>query len=314
MGPTVIGAGTLGFLGLRQQRTVRARKLEYDAARDDLRRERLHATSTRMDVRVTRAELARVQAERFAGRADTAAVGAARHALDRAQREARAAAAAVRARRAHVSAARAALPAATRDPASLPLAKLMSTHDAITAQWMQYETDPAKLIAFPTMSDGRVPLTAAFLADARGAQELRPATAQTRMTAAQFSAYRDAVHRLQVAFDAAEADAWRRARTAGTAPAGPGPDAPGAPHWTVMAQTLTDTLLARSAEALARATGQSRSAAPSAAYEPAPPAAAAAEKTAPAAEPEAPPADPQTPPKSRDTPIWPIPRRGGPRT
>lgn len=258
MGPTVIGAGTLGFFGLRRQRSVRARKIEYDAAREDLRRERLHATSTRMQVRVSRAELGRVQAERFAGRAGSAEVGAARHALDRAQREAHASAAAVRARRAHVSAARAALPASTRDPASLPLAKLMDTHDTVTAQWMQYETDPAKLIAFPEMSDGRVPLTAAFLAEARIAQELRPATPQTRLTTAQFSAYRDAVHRLQGAFDAAEADAWRHARAEGTAPAGPGPDGGGTPHWTVKAQSLTDTLLARSAEALARATGANR--------------------------------------------------------
>lgn len=260
MGPTVIGAGTLGFVGLRRQRSVRARKLEYDAAREDLRRDRLRATSTRMDVRVTRTELARVQAERFAGRADSAAVGAARHAVDRAQREARAAAAAVRARRAQVTAARAALPASLRDPASLPVAKLMSAHDAITAQWMQYETDPAKLIAFPTMSDGRVPRTAAFLAEARAAQNLRPASAQSRMTTAQFAAYRDAVHRLQVAFDAAEAEAWRAARARGTAPAGPGPESAGGgtPHWTVVAQSLTDTLLARSAEAIARATGQHR--------------------------------------------------------
>ncbi len=254
MGPTVIGAGTLGFFGLRGQRSARARRLEYDAAREDLRRDRQRVTATRIDVRVTRTDLARVQAERVAGRAGSAEVSAARQAVDRAQREARAAVAAVRARRAQVSAARAALPAGVRDPASLPLARLMSAHDAVTAQWMTYETDPAKLIAFPSMSDGRVPLTGAFLAAARACQELRPATAQSRMTTAQFSAYRDAVQRLRSAFDAAEADAWRRARSAGTAPAGAGPDAAGTPHWTVMAQSLTDTLLARSADALARAT------------------------------------------------------------
>lgn len=302
MGPTVIGAGTLGFVGLRRQRSVTARKLEYNAAREDLRRDRLRATSTRMDVRVTRTELARVQAERFAGRAATADVNAARHAVDRAQREARAAAAAVRARRAQVTAARAALPAGARDPASLPLAKLMSAHDDVTAQWMQYETDPAKLIAFPTMSDGRVPLTGAFLAEARTAQDLRPATAQTRMTTTQFAAYRDAVHRLQAAFDAAEADAWRQARAEGTAPAGPGPDGAGTPHWTVLAQTLTDTLIARSAEALARATGQTRPTPES--EKPAPRAEDAPPSTTP------PPREPKREPKTPGTPIWPIPRRG----
>lgn len=255
-GPTVIGAGTLGFFGLRRQRSTRARKLEYDAAREDLRRERQRAVSARLDVRVTRAELARVQAERSAGRAGLAEVGAARQAVDRAQREARAAAATVRARRAHVSAARAAMPASARDQGALPVARLMAAHDDITAQWMQYETDAAKLIAFPTMSDGRVPATGAFLTEARAAQDLRPATPHARMTTAQYTQYRDAVQRLRVAFDAAEADAWRRARAAGTAPEGPGPDAATRPHWSVVAQSVTETLLARSAEALARATGQ----------------------------------------------------------
>lgn len=261
-GPTVIGTGALGLFGLRHQRSARARRIEYDAAREDLRRARMQATSSRMDVRVARAELARVQAERFAGRAGSAQVNAARHALDRAQREVRVAAAAARTRRAQVAAARAALPGSARDPASLPLAKLMSVHDAVTEQWMQYETDPAKLIAFPTMSDGRVPLTAAFLAAARVAQDLRPAAPRDRLSTAQFSAYRDAVHRLRAAFEDAEADAWRRARSAGTAPAGPGPDTAGPAHWTDVAQSLTETLLARSAEALARATGQTHPAPP----------------------------------------------------
>lgn len=261
MGPAVIGSGALGFFGLRRQRTVRARKLEYDAAREDLRRGRVLATTTRMAIRVTRAELARVQAERLTGRAGSAEVNAARQAVDRAQREARAASATVRARRAQVTAARAALPAGSRDPAALPVAKLMSAHDAITAQWMAYETDPVKLIAFPTMSDGRVALTGAFLAEARVCQDLRPASAQARITTTQFAAYRDAVQRLRTAFDAAEADAWRRARAAGTAPAGVSLDAGDTPHWTVTAQTLTDTFLARSADALARATEKIRPAA-----------------------------------------------------
>ena len=37
------------------------------------------------------------------------------------------------------------------------------THDAVTSRWLEYELDVAKIIAFPAMSDGRQPLTAAFL-------------------------------------------------------------------------------------------------------------------------------------------------------
>jgi hypothetical protein len=63
-------------------------------------------------VRVARAELDRLQAERTTGRASAAEVAAARRELDRATDEVRVAAATARSRRAHVSAARAALPPA----------------------------------------------------------------------------------------------------------------------------------------------------------------------------------------------------------
>src|SRR5690606_19199498 len=43
------------------------------------------------------------------------------------------------------------------------LERLMHAHDEVTARWLDYELDVAKLIAFPAMSDGRQPLTAAFL-------------------------------------------------------------------------------------------------------------------------------------------------------
>ncbi|MGB4779595.1 MAG: hypothetical protein WBP48_14660, partial [Microbacterium sp.] len=101
IGPSVIGAGTLGWLGLRHERAERLRRIELDAARIELKSSRRDAASARVAVRVARTELARVQAERGTGRATTTDVAAARKALDRAQREAKSAAAAVRVRRAH---------------------------------------------------------------------------------------------------------------------------------------------------------------------------------------------------------------------
>ncbi|WP_223848755.1 hypothetical protein [Microbacterium hominis] len=129
---------------------------------------------------------------------------------------------------------------------------------------MTYETDPARLIAFPAMTDARQPLTAAFLAVERRARERRPASAQARITPPQFAAYRDAVAAVSRAFDAAEADAWRQARAAGDAPARPAPGDPDAPRagtigiapWTEIAQnltqTVTHTVIARGTEAFAR--------------------------------------------------------------
>lgn len=305
IGPTVIGAGAAGWLGLRHERSQRLRRIELDAARSELVTARRDATSARLSVRVARTELARVQAERTASRATSADVAAARRELDRAQRETKAAAATARARRAHVSAARAGLPTGS-DPAALPLARLMAAHDAVTARWMDYETDPAKLIAFPAMTDARVPLTAAFLSEQRAVREVRPASAQARITTAQFTTYRDGVARLARAFDAAEAEAWRQARASGSAPTQPAPtdpDAP-APGWSTIAQTftqtLTQTVIERSAEALARVTAQmptAASASPSTARE------NAAPQTPSTEAPVAP-----EPPKPAER-VWPIPSR-----
>lgn len=89
------------------------------------------------------------------------------------------------------------------------LAKLFATHDAVTARWLDYELDVAKLIAFPAMSDGRQPLTAAFLRAQRIADGLRPASPKARVTPDQLSEYRNAVVDYEVAFDVAERDARR---------------------------------------------------------------------------------------------------------
>ncbi|MFT4233712.1 MAG: hypothetical protein QM607_01700 [Microbacterium sp.] len=94
------------------------------------------------------------------------------------------------------------------------LKRLMSTHDEVTQRWLDYELDVAKLIAFPTMSDGRQELTAAFLRAKKVADGLRPSSADAKIDAATLAEYRDAVHDFEVAFDVAEQDA-RRVRDSG---------------------------------------------------------------------------------------------------
>lgn len=89
------------------------------------------------------------------------------------------------------------------------LEKLFEAHDTITARWLDYELDVAKLIAFPAMSDGRQPLTAAFLRAKKVADGLRPASAKTKLTKDQLAEYRTAVTDYEVAFDVAEREARR---------------------------------------------------------------------------------------------------------
>lgn len=295
--PVAAGAGVFAMLGLRHQRTVDARRLEFDASKLELHDARARAWAARGSLKHARAQLAFVQAERAASRATAGDVGAARRALQSAQRDLRAASAAVRVRRMRVSAARASL-AATADPAQRPLARLMSAHDDLTARWLEYETDPARLIVFPSMSDGRVPSTAAFLTARSEAQRLRPASPQARITPVDFAAYRSAVDKLAHAFELAEQEAWSQARAAGMVPPELRPNPAAA--WTAAAQQF----LARSTEALAWAnesisamTAQRGSATtkPPAEEEAAPRRAAPGPAAAPAAEPT--------------RAVWPVPSR-----
>lgn len=235
------------YLTLRSERVRNFRRLEVDAAKHELREAQASVARTRGATRVARAEVARLEAERNAGRVAPSEVAAARHQLQVAQREQKAAAAAVRTHRAQLSAARAMLPHASSDPAKLPLARLMAEHDAVTAQWMQYETDPAKLIAFPAMSDVRVPATAHFLIARDEARQLRPETAKTRIGLSQYTAYRDAVRRLERSFTVAEREAWRLAGAG--VPGQQDAYAAGPPAWADVAQNV----LSRSAQALSRA-------------------------------------------------------------
>lgn len=90
---------------------------------------------------------------------------------------------------------------------------LRTVHDDVTKRWLDYELDVAKLIAFPSMSDGREPLTAAFLRAKKVADRARPADGEAP-TAEQIADYRAAVTDFEVAFDLAERDA-RRVRDSG---------------------------------------------------------------------------------------------------
>jgi len=96
-------------------------------------------------------------------------------------------------------------------PSPLPdqLQKLFAVHDDVTARWLEYELDVARMIAFPTMSDGRQPLTAAFLRAKKIADRLRPPSADTRVSGDQVAEYRTAVTDYEVAFDLAEREARR---------------------------------------------------------------------------------------------------------
>lgn len=205
-----------------------ARRLGVDAALHELESAKRDVARSRAQVRVAQADLLRVEADRAASRAPDGAVAAARRRVQSARAELKAASVAVRARRAAVGAARATVPAAHTERSEYPLGRLMSEHDVLTARWMQYETDPAKLIAYPVMSDSRSPLLAAFLDAERHARWLRPASVDARITPADFAAYRSAVRHAEDAFDAAERDALIQA---GHRPP---------PQWTVTAESWFD--------------------------------------------------------------------------
>lgn len=200
--PIVVGGGAAGFFAVRRHGTVSGKRLGYDAARLELREARREAKEAADSARVARAEAARVSAERAVAKSDGAAVASARRAHREAQRVSRAAVARVKATRVRVSTERAALGA----HGVPPLQRIRSQHDAVLARWMQYETDAARALAFPDMSDGRKPATAAFLAALERARDLRPAEG-ARVTAAEFAAYRRSVDDLARAFDIAERSA-----------------------------------------------------------------------------------------------------------
>jgi hypothetical protein len=195
--PAVAGAVGVGAWGVH--RVNAERRLAYDAARIELREAVAAATAAQNAARVARADLARMSADRAASRASLEDVNRARRDLQTAQRDAKASSAAVKALRVRVAAARTEIPSRSEPT---PLERLRAQHDTVLVRWMQYETDPARLIAYPTMSDAHAPATAAFLAALEQAQQNRPAPG--KVAPAEFTAYRLAVVRLERAFDDAE--------------------------------------------------------------------------------------------------------------
>lgn len=113
-------------------------------------------------------------------------------------------------------------------PASLPtavaaapvvgddLARVQARYDDVTRRWLDYELDVSKLIAYPAMSDGRQPLTAAFLRAKKVADNVRPTDGEAP-SAERLKEYRDAVTEYEVAFELAERDA-RRVKAAAFTP------------------------------------------------------------------------------------------------
>lgn len=97
-------------------------------------------------------------------------------------------------------------PRALTRPSPMPdqLAKIFAAHDAVTARWLDYELDVAKLTDYSAMSDGRNDLTAALLRAKKVADELRPASVDAKITPAQVAEYRAAVAGFEVAFERAE--------------------------------------------------------------------------------------------------------------
>lgn len=94
------------------------------------------------------------------------------------------------------------------------LTKLIAEHDRTDERWFGYETDIAKLLDFPMMTDMRNPLTIAFHKAKRHADLLRPERPDEMVKDrnAQLD-YRDAVHEYVAAFEVAEAEAIRRRRS-----------------------------------------------------------------------------------------------------
>lgn len=239
--PVAAGGVTAGAIGLRRRSRKSGRRIAVDAAQHDLKRARTAIAEKRAAVKTARAEVAQAVAERAARRATPEQVASARRRLRDAELDVRAATADIRARQARLHAARTAIPSSSEPR---PLDRLRAEHEAVVARWMLYETDLARQIAYPSMTDVKQPATAAYLRAAERANDLRR-DAGDRPTPAEFSAYRDAVSQLATALDVAEHAA--RA-TAGEVTSGPG--------W----QDAAQDVLTRSAEAFDRAAGAAASA------------------------------------------------------
>ncbi len=204
--PTAAGLGAIGYAGLTTGRR-RSKRLAVDAARHEEREALNRLMQAQADTRSAQAVVLAAKANR----GDLRGILDARAALQRAKQAQRAAALALKAARAHVRAERVRAQSVRGD--DLPLPRLMREHDALTARWLEYETDVENAIAFPQMSDPHHPVTAAFLRAQQEALQLRPASAGARMRPEEFVAYRAAVRRATEAFETAEDAALRASAT-----------------------------------------------------------------------------------------------------
>ncbi|MBD7958414.1 hypothetical protein H9651_12250 [Microbacterium sp. Sa4CUA7] len=220
--PAAAGVGAVGYGALTTTRR-RARRLELDAARQEELTAYRALQAARAQLRAAQADLLTAKAQRGVSAPGIPSISAARQALQAAKQQERVASLQLRASRSRVKATRATYGAAAGD-APLPIEALFAQHDAVTARWLEYETDAGKALSFPQMLDARHPATLAFLRAQHEAQRLRPAAVRAKVTPAQFLAYRDAVRQAEAAFVSAEHDAHRAARAALPRP-------PGSPIW-----------------------------------------------------------------------------------
>ena len=319
--PIVVGGGgAVTFASIRLGKRHRAANLEYAAARHEVDAARMRVRTARAQVKSAQAGLLIARSARQSGASGHAALDAAKRKVTGAQKELRAAQTGLRGRRVQVQAARAMLHGRPRGD-DLPLPRLMATHDEIIGRWMQYETDPAKAIAFPGMTDVRRPTTGALITAMDRARWLRPASAHAPFTPESFANYRTAVTGLEEAFVIAETAAWRDAGARSPhdrddETAREGMRIPGT-TWTVPIEVRDawDTWMRGARSAASAAATQAASAARDAMTRSAE-AKAAAKADPPAAAPkpdpkapsyEPPPATPK--PDGKDRPTWPIPRR-----
>jgi hypothetical protein len=218
--PAAAGAGAATYAGVTA-RGRRARRLELDAARREVSLAYQALIATRARVREAQANVLSARAASGSPAFTDALLGTpatmeAKRQLMEAKRAQKSAALLLRARRVRVKVFSAQYhSASSADP--LPIERLFAAHDAVVGRWMEYETDIAKAIAYPQLTDSRQPATLAFLNAYREAQRLRPASARERIPPEHFLAYRDAVYALQASFDEAE----RQAGAAQSPPASP---------------------------------------------------------------------------------------------
>ena len=89
--------------------------------------------------------------------------------------------------------------------------RALAAHDAVSRRWLDHELDAAKVIDYPLMTDMREPLTREFHRAKRRADALRPEVDE-QPDAALAREYREAVEAFEDSFEAALAEARRRAQ------------------------------------------------------------------------------------------------------